>query len=145
MRVWYDIYISPAALFHHGIKGMKWGVRRSKKELALAREKLAKEKEHVIIRAKNTGHKDNPKKSTPNSVMDKIDGSGRVLVRSYYDESGMKNFDIHTTNHGNPRTHNFGRHGEHGHDYKWGDDGKLISKTDRELTEKERKENEDIL
>lgn len=33
MRLWYDIYISPAALFHHGIKGMKWGVRRSREQL----------------------------------------------------------------------------------------------------------------
>ena len=29
----YDIYISPAALFHYGIKGMKWGVRRSREQL----------------------------------------------------------------------------------------------------------------
>jgi len=29
----YDIYISPAALFHYGIKGMKWGVRRSREKL----------------------------------------------------------------------------------------------------------------
>lgn len=141
----YDIYISPAALFHYGIKGMKWGVRRSKHELALAREKLAKEKEHAIIKSKNTEHRDNPKKSIPNSIMDKVDNSGRVLVRSYYDEKGEKNFDIHTTNHGNPKTHSFGFHGEHGHDYKWNNDGKLISKTDRELTETERKENADIL
>lgn len=28
-----DIYISPATLFHYGIKGMKWGVRRSREQL----------------------------------------------------------------------------------------------------------------
>ena len=41
--------------------------------------------------------------------------------------------------------HNYGKHGEHGHDYEWDEDGSLKNKTTRELTEKERKENGDIL
>lgn len=47
-----DIYVSPATLFHYGIKGMKWGVRRSRKELDIARKILAGNSESDIINLK---------------------------------------------------------------------------------------------
>lgn len=40
--------------------------------------------------------------------------------------------------------HPYGNHGEHVDVYQW-KDGKLISRKKRELTDMERKENEDIL
>ena len=68
-----------------------------------------------------------------------------VDARGFYDDTGMKEKDIHTTDHGNPKTHHFGEHGEHAHDYKWDENGMLKEKTQRELTKKERKDNGDIL
>lgn len=50
----YDIYISPAALFHYGVKGMKWGVRRSRKELQAARKLLAETEDSDIINLKTS-------------------------------------------------------------------------------------------
>lgn len=49
-----DIYISPAALFHYGIKGMKWGIRRNRKELTLARKTLAENLGSDIINLKTS-------------------------------------------------------------------------------------------
>lgn len=46
---------------------------------------------------------------------------------------------------GNPKLHSFGKHGEHVHDYIYASDGKLKGRPMRELTDEERKENEDIL
>ena len=50
---------------------------------------------------------------------------------------------IHTTNHGNAKMHNFGKHGEHAHDFSM-IDGRLHKNT-RDLTELERLQNGDIL
>ena len=50
----------------------------------------------------------------------------------------MKNKDIHTNDHGNPKWHNYGIHGEHAHDYEWNEDSSLNNKTTRELTKEER-------
>lgn len=92
-----------------------------------------------------SGHSNTPKQSEPNTVIDHIDKNGSVDARGFYGDDGMKEKDIHTTNHGNPKTHPYGNNGEHGHDYDWDEDGKLKNKTRRELTEKERKDNGDIL
>ena len=91
-----------------------------------------------------TGHDSTPKKSEPNSVIDHVT-NGQVDTRTFYNQNGMKHKDIHTTNHGNPKTHNFGENGEHVHVYEWDDIGNLKNKTTRELTEQERKENDEIL
>lgn len=39
----------------------------------------------------------------------------------------------------------YGKNGEHAHDYVYDDNGHLLERPHRELTEKERKENADIL
>lgn len=52
---------------------------------------------------------------------------------------------ISNNNHGNPKLHPFGKHGEHAHDYIYAEDGRLKGRPVRELTDEERKENEDIL
>lgn len=90
------------------------------------------------------GHMSIPRESEPNDIIDHIGKDDNVDSRSFYDSAGIKEKDIHTTDHGFPKYHNFGKNGEHAHDYEW-DGDRLKNKTTRELTEKERKENGDIL
>lgn len=91
------------------------------------------------------GHETTPKKAEPGSVIDHISDNGTVDTRSFYGDSGLKERDIHTTDHGNPKWHNYGKHGEHAHDYEWNEDGSLKTKSIRELTDDERERNGDIL
>ena len=92
-----------------------------------------------------SGHSTTPRKAEPNVVIDHVDENGSVDARGFYDADGLKERDIHTTDHGNPKRHPYGEHGEHGHDYQWNTDGSLKRKATRELTDTERKENSDIL
>lgn len=92
-----------------------------------------------------SGHSTTPKKAEPNVVIDHVDENGSVDARGFYDADGLKERDVHTTDHGNPKWHPYGEHGEHGHDYQWNTDGSLKRKATRELTDTERKENSDIL
>lgn len=103
--------------------------------------------EHDIINPTEmvSGHSGTPKKSKPNAMIDHVDKSGKVDARGFYNKDGLKYKDIHTTNHGNPKTHQYGKHGEHAHDYVWNLDGSLKEKTSRELNEKERSENGKII
>lgn len=134
-------------LFHHGIKGMKWGVRRTPEELGHKKiaKALAPSKKSGRIRFIVEGHDPTPKRSTPNSIADHIGRDGKVDKRTYYGSTGMKEREIHTTNHGNPKRHPYGIYGEHAHDYTWNPDGSRKDYITRELTSDERKENEDIL
>ena len=91
------------------------------------------------------GHKSNPRNGTPNSVIDHLDSNGMVDVRTHYDSNGEKDWELHTSDHGNPKMHPFGEHGEHVHEYSWNDDGGLKSKQERDLTTLEKEANEDIL
>ena len=92
-----------------------------------------------------SGHSGTPKKAEPNSVIDHKNEKGIVDARTFYGADGTKKKDIHTTDHGNRKTHNFGKHGEHVDEYTWNEDGSLKSKTKRELNDTERKENSDII
>lgn len=92
-----------------------------------------------------SGHSTTSRKAEPNVVIDHVDENGSVDARGFYDADGLKERDIHTTDHGNPKRHPYGEHGEHGHDYQWNTDGSLKRKATRELTDTERKENSDIL
>lgn len=91
------------------------------------------------------GHKSNPRNGTPNSIIDHLDSNGMVDVRTHYDSNGEKDWELHTSDHGNPKMHPFGEHGEHVHEYSWNDDGRLRSKQERDLTTLEKEANEDIL
>lgn len=88
-----------------------------------------------------SGHSNTPKQSNPNDVIDHLDENSSVDSRGFYNSNGMKNKEIHTNDHGNPKWHNCGIHGEHAHDYEWNEDGSLNNKTTRELTKEERKDN----
>ena len=88
-----------------------------------------------LIRIKyNIGHKSNSRNSIPNSIVDHMLDDGYVDVRTHYDNYGRKDWEIHTTDHGNPKEHPYGKHGEHAHDYVWGSGGRLKSMKRRELT-----------
>ena len=80
----------------------------------------------------------------PNSITQKINRKGGI-DRNYYDENGRQIKQISNNDHNHQKEKDFGKHGEHAHDYQYDDNGNLISRNVRELTEEERKENEDIL
>lgn len=108
---------------------------------------LKKQGESGIIKAAKviSGHESTPKNYEPNTVIDHLNDSGKVNVRSFYGNSGTKDMDIHTDDHGYPKQHNYGTHGEHAHDYEWDAQGRLKNKTTREINEEERERNGDIL
>ena len=83
-------------------------------------------------------------KGIPGSITQKTGRQGGI-ERNYYGLDGRQEKQVCNNNHGNAKAHPFGKHGEHAHDYVYDDDGKLIDRPIRELSEEERKENEDIL
>lgn len=89
-----------------------------------------------------SGHKSLPKDGAPNSVVDHINDDGTIKARAFYDSNGRKYKELHFGTHGNPKTHPYGEHGEHAHDYEWNEDGSLKSKNVREITGIERTEND---
>ena len=92
-----------------------------------------------------SGHEGTPKKAEPNTVIDHLGKSGAVNVRSFYDDNGFKVKDLHTDDHGYPKQHPFGKHGEHAHDYEWDENGRLKNKTTREINQEEKERSSDIL
>lgn len=85
----------------------------------------------------------NSLKGPPNSITQRIGGRGGI-ERNYHDQNGDRVKQISNNDHGFPKAHPFGDHGEHAHDYTV-ENGKRIHGKPRELTDSERKENEDIL
>lgn len=80
----------------------------------------------------------------PNSIT-QIEYKNGGIDRNYYGNDKMQSKQICNNDHGHPKQHPFGKHGEHAHDYKYDANGKLLSRDARELTDEERKENSDIL
>lgn len=143
-------------------KGKQWQSNSTAKINAMRREDYLIDKEFINEQKRNlyaenknddiiiptktvSGHEATPKTYRPNTVIDHIGNDDKTDVRSFYGDTGTKDKDIHTTDHGNPKRHKYGQHGEHAHDYNWDIDGRLKDKTTRELTEKEKHENRDIL
>lgn len=131
-------------LQHYGVKGMKWGVRRTPEELGHDK-KIAKNLKTDKMITKISGHDSSPKTAAPNSIIDHVNNDGKVDKRTIYDSNGRKVKDIHTTNHGNPKHHPYGSKGEHVHEYSWNISSGKSTRTQRELTPEERKEHGDIL
>lgn len=129
---------SDGELYHYGVKGMKWGVRRSPEQLGHRRYMT---RSRDIVKTVVSGHSPTPKKSQANSISEHLDGDGNVDVRTFYDSNGWKAKDIHLSNHGNPKHHE----SVHVVTYSWNTDGTLKHKSSRELTDLERRENADIL
>lgn len=128
---------SSAALWHHGVKGQKWGVRNGppypiKRSLKNAVGNDIIEVERTTL----TGE--------PNSVTQRVGKNGGV-ERNYYGEDGRQIKQVSNNDHGNPTRHPYGEKGEHAHDYIYNENGTLERRTTRDLTDEERKENADIL
>ena len=83
-------------------------------------------------------------KGKPNSITQTQTAKGGIN-RNYYGDDGMQTKQISNNDHGNPKNHPFGKNGEHAHDYHYSEKGKLIRGDARDLTDYERKENEDII
>lgn len=96
-----------------------------------------KSKEHVRI----------PTKYKPFAVIETqtFSKDGKIQIdRTLYDKNGIIKIQIHSGNHGKPKQHPYGQHGEHHHYYIWKDNKQPLRTVD-ELTDNERKEHKDIL
>lgn len=128
-------------LAHHGVKGQKWGVKNGPP--------------YPIDRSKTVGLKNAAGQSIitvehtsltgPPSGITQVTRKKGGIDRNYYDDSGKQIKQISSDNHGHPKQHSYGTHGEHAHDYVYDESGKLIGRPIRELNDDERKENDDIL
>ena len=80
---------------------------------------------------------------TPGSIT-QVEHVKGGIDRNYYGPDGRQVKQISNNGHGHKKEEALGQHGEHAHDYRFTEDGKL-SRPVRELTDDERKENADIL
>ena len=80
----------------------------------------------------------------PNTITQCVNKKGGI-ERNYIGADKKQYKQIANNNHGKPKQHPYGDHGEHAHDYIYDDEGNLLKRTTRELNEIERKENADIL
>ena len=92
-------------------------------------------KEHVTI----------PKKYKPNAVVDTLSRKGKQRDRTIYGPDAIIVQQIHGGDHGQPKHHPFGKHGEHIHDYTWPQDGGKPDKPARDPTREDRIKHKDIL
>jgi hypothetical protein len=99
----------------------------------------------IIVTDDKTGLKNYSVTATykPYAVVDNKTSKGSIN-RTVYDADGRMVKQINPNDHGNPKNHPYGINGEHVHDIIW-EDGKIVGRPTRELTEKERKEHRDIL
>ena len=79
----------------------------------------------------------------PNTITQTESRKGGIN-RNYYDNNGRQIKQISNNHHNHKPVMGYGDRGEHAHDYIYKDD-KLVGRPHRELSEDERKENQDIL
>lgn len=135
-------------LAHHGVKGQKWGVKngppypiQDHERVAVVRnnKQLKNAAGEVIISVEHAELKG------PKNSITQITRKNGGIDRNYYDENGRQTKQLSNYDHGQPQKHPYGNHGEHAHDYIYDESGNLSGRPARELTEKERKDNGDIL
>ncbi|HIT02506.1 MAG TPA: minor capsid protein [Candidatus Enterenecus merdae] len=98
----------------------------------------------VVVTDRWVAHRSIPSNYRPNAVLE-TRFPGQQVDRNFYDGQGRLVKQIHSGGHGNPKQHTLGQHGEHAHVFSYGEDGTIIDRETRDLTEAERKENGDIL
>ena len=84
------------------------------------------------------------KEYKPNAVVDTMSRDGKQHDRTIYGADGIMLTQIHGGDHGHPKQHPFGQHGEHVHDYTWTSQDKP-ERPGREATTEERIQHKDIL
>lgn len=84
------------------------------------------------------------KEYKPNAVVDTLSQDGKQHDRTIYGPDGIMLTQIHGGDHGHPKQHPFGQHGEHVHDYTWTGQDKP-DRPGREATAEERIWHKDIL
>lgn len=85
-----------------------------------------------------------PRTYKPNAVVDSISLGGKQHDRTVYDSEGRLSFQIHGGDHGHPKQHPYGQHGEHVHTYTWKDGASEPERETRDLSDNERLQNADI-
>lgn len=80
----------------------------------------------------------------PNGITQRKNAKGGI-DRNYYDSNGDQVKQISNNDHGHKKESQFGKHGEHKHDYIKNEIGIPVHGEPKELDDVERKENQDIL
>ena len=91
------------------------------------------------------GHMNTPKKYKANAVVDTLSQNGKQRDRTIYGPDAVIKQQIHGGNHGQPKKHPFGKHGEHVHDYTWYPDREKPDRPARNASDAERITHSDIL
>lgn len=112
-------------------------VTQSAKRQAVAQVKTASGQPVTVVKHTRTTAK-------PNSITQRVNAKGGI-DRNFYGDDGKQIKQVSNNDHGHKKESKFGNHGEHAHDYVWGENGELTRGKARELSEQERKENGDIL
>lgn len=124
-----------------------------RREAAKNRELVARysgiryNKDGTVMVTDDWTEKEHPRLSPqylPHAVVDTLSQNGRQRDRMYYDKEGRQIKQISSGPHGNLKKHPYGTHGEHAHDILW-ENGKIVGRPVRELSQQERKENADLL
>lgn len=130
-----------------------FGRRQASKATAVARKEIEKysvyhyNKDGTVFVTDDRTQAAHPRINAaykPFAVVDTLSQNGKQHDRTFYDSEGRMTRQISNGPHGNPKKHPFGQHGEHVHDILW-KNGVIVDRPVRELTDKERKENADIL
>lgn len=90
-------------------------------------------------------HVSAPPQYKPNAVVDTLSRNGKQHDRTIYGPNARILRQIHGGDHGHPKQHPYGGHGEHTHDYAWLEGTKEPDRTTRDLSVEERMQHTDIL
>jgi hypothetical protein len=123
-----------------------WAVRNYEKELDKYKQVRYNDDGTIVVTDDWTKeeHRTVPRSFKPNAIVETINGANRQTNRTFYDGNGIKAKEVHSKDHGLPKTH---PSGAHAHQYNWtNENGKYKSnRVMRDLTPQERIENGDIL
>lgn len=86
-----------------------------------------------------------PKQYKPFAVVDTLSRQGRQRDRTIYGSDGVMVFQVHGGDHGQPKHHPYGEHGEHVHDVTWSEGQVNANRTTRNANEEEHIRHKDIL
>lgn len=90
-------------------------------------------------------HFNRPREYKPFAVVDTTSQNGKQRDRTVYDENAIMKIQIHGGDHGRPKKHPYGKHGEHVHDVTWPEGSEKAETIVREATDEERIYYRDIL